>query len=234
MRYFFLIYAIIAIAFVGIFGIRGTKFTEPPIRLFPDMDDQDVTKAQKTEAFFADGVSSRQPVANTAPIGFHPQGETKLGGIAEYEFSGAQGYYDSGHFGDYYGSGMPTELQLDEKSAVQLLKRGHERFDVYCSVCHGKSGNGAGITSNYGVPGIANLTIDNYGQAAYPDGRLFEVITKGKGNMSGYGYNIPIRDRWAIVAYIRAMQIARRAPYDAVKEAYDAGVKASSTSTPKP
>ncbi len=231
MRYFFLIYAIIVIAAVGVFGIRGTKFTEPPIRLLPDMDDQDVTKAQKQEAFFADGVSSRQPVANTAPIGFHPQGETKLGGIPEYEFSGGSGYYYTGHVGDYFGSGMPEELKLDEKSAVELLKRGEERYNVYCSVCHGKSGDGAGVTSNYGVPGIANLMVDVYASNSYPDGRLYEVITKGKGNMSGYGYNIPVRDRWAIVSYIRAMQTARKAPYDAVKDAFDAGIKGKSVTT---
>lgn len=234
MRYFFIIYAVVAIAVVGIFGMRGTKFTEPPIRVFPDMDDQDVTKAQKPEAFFADGISSRQPVANTAPIGFHPQGETKLGGIPEYEFSGGKGYYYSGHVGDYFGTGMPDELKLDDKTSVELLKRGEERYNVYCSVCHGKSADGAGITANYGVPGIANLTIDAYASSAYPDGRLFEVITKGKGNMSGYGYNIPVRDRWAIVAYIRAMQTARKAPYDAVKAAYEKGVKISPPTASKP
>jgi mono/diheme cytochrome c family protein len=189
------------------------------------MDDQDVLKAQKQNAFFADGQGARQPVANTAPLGFQADGANELGGIPEYEFSGGAGYYYSGHVGDYFGTGMPDELNLTEESAVELLKRGEERYNVYCSACHGASGNGAGITARYGVPGIANLTGTPYAPASYPDGRLFEVITKGKGNMSGYGYNIPVRDRWAIVTYIRALQLSRSAPLESVKEAFEAGMK---------
>jgi mono/diheme cytochrome c family protein len=225
MKYFFLIYAIVAVSVVGIFKYRGHTFSEPPIRLIPDMDDQDVLKAQKQNAFFADGQGARQPVANTAPLGFQADGANELGGIPEYEFSGGAGYYYSGHVGDYFGTGMPDELNLTEESAVELLKRGEERYNVYCSACHGASGNGAGITARYGVPGIANLTGTPYAPASYPDGRLFEVITKGKGNMSGYGYNIPVRDRWAIVTYIRALQLSRSAPLESVKEAFEAGMK---------
>lgn len=223
MKYFFLFYAIVAVSVVGIFKYRGHTFNEPPIQLLPDMDNQDVLKAQKQEAFFADGQGARQPVAETAPRGFQADGKTNLGGIPEYEFSGGTGYYFTGHMGDYFGTGMPEELKLTAENSVELLNRGEERYNVYCSVCHGKSGDGAGVTSLYGVPGIANLVSSPYGQATYPDGRLFEVITKGKGNMSGYGYNIPVRDRWAIIAYIRAMQMARSAPYDLVKDAYEAG-----------
>jgi mono/diheme cytochrome c family protein len=225
MKYFFLIYAIVAVSVVGIFKYRGHTFSEPPIRLIPDMDDQDVLKAQKQNAFFADGQGARQPVANTAPLGFQADGANELGGIPEYEFSGGAGYYYSGHVGDYFGTGMPDELNLTAESAVELLKRGEERYNVYCSACHGASGNGAGITARYGVPGIANLTGTPYAPASYPDGRLFEVITKGKGNMSGYGYNIPVRDRWAIVTYIRALQLSRSAPLESVKEAFEAGMK---------
>lgn len=225
MKYFFLIYAIVAVSVVGIFKYRGHTFHEAPIQLLPDMDNQDVLKAQKHSAFFADGQGARQPVAQTTPRGFQADGKTELGGIPEYEFSGGTGYYFTGHMGDYFGTGMPEELKLTAENSRELLKRGEERFNVYCSVCHGKSGDGAGVTSLYGVPGIANLVSSPYSQATYPDGRLFEVISKGKGNMSGYAYNIPVRDRWAIVAYIRAMQLARSAPYDQVKDAYDTGKK---------
>jgi mono/diheme cytochrome c family protein len=223
MKYFFLFYAIVAVSVVGIFKYRGHTFNEPPIQLLPDMDDQDVLKAQKQSAFFSDGQGSRQPVTETAPRGFQADGQTNLGGIPEYEFSGGTGYYYTGHIGDYFGTGMPEELKLTAENSVELLKRGEERYNVYCGVCHGKSGDGAGVTSLYGVPGIANLVSPPYAQASYPDGRLFEVITKGKGNMSGYGYNIPVRDRWAIIAYIRAMQMARSAPLELVKDAYESG-----------
>ena len=231
MKCFFLFYAIVAICVVGVFKYRGHIFNEPPIVLLPDMDNQDVLKAQKESAFFADGQGARQPVAETAPRGFQASGATQLGGIPEYEFSGQVGYYYSGHVGDYYGTGMPEELTLTAENAQELLKRGEERYNVYCSVCHGVSGDGAGVTSLYGVPGIANLMSPPYGAASYPDGRLFEVIGKGKGNMSGYAYNIPVRDRWAIVAYVRAMQTARSAPYDTVKEAYEEGLKLQKASS---
>jgi len=227
MRYFFLAYAIIALLVVGIFGFRGQKFSSPPIRIFPDMKEQDKIKAQKPDAFFADGQGSRKPVTNTQPRGFNEEGLKELGGIPEPEFGGGTDYYSTGHIGDYFGTGMPENLGLTADNAPAFLRRGEERFQIYCMPCHGKSGDGQGITSKYGVPGIANL--HTLKADSYPDGRIFEVISKGKGNMSAYAYNIPIRDRWAIIAYVRALQTAKEAPYEAVKDAYEAG-KAKQTS----
>ncbi len=211
MRYFFLAYALIALLVVGIFGVRGQKFSKAPYRLFPDMDEQDKLRAQKPDAFFADGHGGRLPVGQTQPRGFNEEGERTIGGIPEYEFGGQTGYYYTGHVGDYFGTGMPEELQLTEANASELIHRGKERFGIYCAVCHGKSGDGQGVTGHYGVPGIANFHLDNFKSAAYPDGRLFETITHGKGMMSGYGYNIPVRDRWAIIAYVRTLQTAKEA-----------------------
>jgi mono/diheme cytochrome c family protein len=211
MRYFFLAYALIALLVVGIFGLRGQKFSKPPVRIFPDMDEQDKLKAQKPSSFFADGMGDRLPVTQTQPRGFNPEGEKTIGGIPEYEFSGQTGYYYTGHIGDYYGNGMPEELALNPESAAELIRRGKERFGIYCAVCHGVSGDGNGITAQYGVPVAGNqfAKLNQLTQDAYPDGRLFEVITKGKGMMSGYGYNIPVRDRWAIIAYIHTLQAAK-------------------------
>ncbi len=209
MRYFFVIYALIALLVIGIGGFRGQKFSKAPIRIFNDMDEQDKIRAQKPDAFFADGHGSRMPIAQTQPRGFNEDGLTTLGGIPEYEFGGQPGYYYTGHVGDYFGTGMPEELKLDETAAGALIHRGEERFNIYCAVCHGKSGDGQGMTSKYGVPGIANFHEDRF-KAAYPDGRFFETITNGKGMMGAYGYNIPVRDRWAIIAYIRALQLAKQ------------------------
>jgi mono/diheme cytochrome c family protein len=211
MRYFFLAYALIALLVVGIFGLRGQKFSKPPVRIFPDMDEQDKLKAQKPSSFFADGMGDRLPVTQTQPLGYNPEGAKNIGGIPEYEFGGQTGYYYTGHFGDYYGNGMPEELGLTPENADELIIRGKERYGIYCAICHGASGDGQGITANYGVPVAANpnAKLNALTQETYPDGRLFEVITNGKGLMSGYGYNIPVRDRWAIIAYIHALQAAK-------------------------
>lgn len=211
MRYFFLIYALIALLVVGIFGIRGQKFDKPPVRIFPDMDEQDKLRAQKPDAFFADGHGARLPISQTQPRGFNAAGDKTLGGIPEYEFGGQSGYYYTGHVGDYFGSGMPEELKLTESSAEALISRGKERYGIYCAICHGKSGDGQGITGKYGVPAIANFHLDTFKPASYPDGRMFETITNGKGMMGAYGYNIPVGDRWAIIAYVRTLQVAKEA-----------------------
>ncbi|MCU0751059.1 MAG: cytochrome c [Akkermansiaceae bacterium] len=211
MRYFFLAYALIALLVVGIFGLRGQKFSKPPVRIFPDMDEQDKVKAQSPDSFFADGHGGRLPIAQTQPRGFNPEGEKVIGGIPEYEFGGQTGYYATGHVGDYYGNGMPEELKLTTESAGELIRRGKERYGIYCAVCHGASGDGNGITAQYGVPvaNNPNAKLNAISPETYPDGRLYEVITNGKGLMSGYGYNIPVRDRWAIVAYIHTLQAAK-------------------------
>jgi len=205
MKYFFLILGLLILTVVGMFSLRGDKFSHTPIWLFPDMDNQDKLKAQSEEIFFSDGVGSRKPVTNTVPMGFEPQSSKE--GI---EFSNGSGYYSTGAIDDYYANGLPTELNLREEDMPAFIARGEERFNIYCTICHGKSGDGQGVVAQYGIPGVAN--IHSFPRNEYPDGRLYSVITHGKGNMSGYGYNIPIRDRWAIVAYVRALQTAQKAP----------------------
>jgi mono/diheme cytochrome c family protein len=212
MRCFFLTYALLALLVVGIFGWRGQKFAQPPLRIFPDMDEQDKLRAQQPEAFFADGHGGRQPVAGTQPRGFQPDGREIVGGIPEYEFGGQSGYYVTGQIGDYYGIGMPGELQLTETTARQLIARGGERFTIYCAACHGASGDGQGMTSAYGVPVATNpnAKLNSISPAVYPDGRMFNTITNGMGRMSGYAAYIPVRDRWAIITYVRTLQAARQ------------------------
>lgn len=224
MKYFFIAYAIIAALFIGLMPMRGAKSPNTPIWLLPDMDNQDKLKPQKPDPFFADGQGARLPVHGTQALGFNAEGVAEIGGIPEYEFGGGTGYYATGGVEGYFANGMPEELGLNAENVGAFLKRGEESFNINCAICHGKSGDGQGITGQFGVPGIANLTQDTYAQAAYPDGRLFYVITNGKGNMGAYKHNVSLRDRWAIVAYVRAMQFARKAPYDAVKDAYDKGI----------
>jgi mono/diheme cytochrome c family protein len=92
---------------------------------------------------------------------------------------------------------------------MELLQRGRERYKIYCAVCHNEAGDGKGITGRYGMVGMANFHEPRLVQM--PDGEYFDTITHGKNNMGAYAANIEINDRWAIVAYIRALQRSQNA-----------------------
>ena len=214
MKYFFLSYFFIAVLVVSIAGTRGTKSLQPPIEILPDMDQQAKIKYQAASGFFADGIGSRMPVAHTVPVGYELPAKAAADGAAPalFGFSNGLDFYNTGRSKDdhdFYGDGFPAELALDDK----LLERGQQRFKIYCSVCHGLSGNGKGTTSKFGI-----LTAYNFQQpgandpanpTAYrPTGAIFDTITNGKGLMGPYGGVLPVRDRWAIIAYIRTLQAA--------------------------
>lgn len=203
MRYFFLAFALIVVMVISFFGFRGDLFSSTPLRLFPDMDDQDKIKTQQASEFFADGMGSRKPVAGTVPRGFAPDG-------SGHSFGNSTSYLDTGRMGDVYGDGLPSELALNDEAKAGFLRHGKERYQVSCMPCHGEAGDGKGTVAVIGISSVADLM--NFPRETYPDGKMFEIITKGKGLMSGYGYNIPVNDRWAIVAYIRALQTARAMP----------------------
>jgi mono/diheme cytochrome c family protein len=92
---------------------------------------------------------------------------------------------------------------------MALLRRGRERYDIFCSPCHSVQGDGDGIVVRRGFPhppGYAEPVL-----LSAPDGHFYDVITNGYGVMFGYGDRIPPADRWAIVAYVRALQLAQHA-----------------------
>ncbi|MBK1831706.1 cytochrome c [Verrucomicrobiaceae bacterium R5-34] len=201
MRYFFLTFALIVVLVISFFGFRGQMFSGTPLRMFPDMDDQDKIKTQTASAFFADGMSARQPVAGTVPRGFEPDG-------SGHSFGNSTSYLHTGELDGSYGDGMPEELGLNDDNLDAFLRHGEERYKVSCMPCHGESGNGKGTVAVIGIPATRNLA--DFPRSEYPDGKMFHTITHGQGLMSGYGYNIPVEDRWAIVAYVRALQAARQ------------------------
>ncbi|MEM9478989.1 MAG: cytochrome c [Verrucomicrobiota bacterium] len=229
MRYVFLILILLAVAVIGTFGYRGHKFTKPPIELFNDMDHQAKVKAQAESAFFADGLGSRMPVPNTFPVGYSlPNKPFHEGGLTdgpefsmslpEYAmqtgkplgaYAGSGGYYYTGRMGEYYGNGMPEEVTID----ASFLEEGREQYTIYCAICHGDSGNGNGVVRQYMTSLVANLHEPRFADPTNPeyrpDGEMFEVITIGRGQMGPYGMNIPVRERWAIIAYMRALQEAK-------------------------
>lgn len=209
-RYIFLSAFLIALLVVGWAGFRGEVTTKPPLQILPDMDNQAKIKAQAASTFFADGKGGRPLVAGTAPMGLRMTSESTAKGPS---FSVGHDYYDTGRFGDYWGDGMPAQVTLEPA----LIRRGADRYAIYCAVCHGHTGGGDGVTSKYGVPMAAGNfhlpTFTDTADANYrTDGNIFATITYGKGQMGPYGAMIPVADRWAIIAYVRTLQMVHPAP----------------------
>jgi mono/diheme cytochrome c family protein len=203
LRYFFIAFFLITASVLSLAGLRGSKMARPPIEIFPDMDHQPRYDPQHVSGFFADGRAARKPVEGTVPMGYSMHGSylqagAKNGAFEPAGFANQPDYYNTGKFGDSYGDGFPVEV------TSKLVARGQERFNINCAVCHGKVGMGNGVVGQYGVAAIANLQDDRI--RVMPDGQIFSTITNGKNTMGAYGPQIALDDRWAIVAYIRALQ----------------------------
>lgn len=211
LRYFFALFIFGALCVVLFAGFRGTKSPLPPIEIFPDMDHQPKYQPQHPNRFFADGRAARQPVAGTVPIGYqlpgaYLQAPARNATIGQAGFTNQPNYFNTGRFGDLYGDGFPTEVKVDEA----FLQRGHERFDIHCAPCHGRTGAGNGIVKTYGLATVATLLDDRI--KGQPDGQIFNTITHGKNTMGAYGPNLAVEDRWAVVAYVRALQKSQAYP----------------------
>ncbi|MEJ2054516.1 MAG: cytochrome c, partial [Calditrichaceae bacterium] len=111
------------------------------------------------------------------------------------------------YFGKDANGNLVTENPLEIN--MQLLKRGQERFNIYCSPCHSRVGDGQGIVVKRGFLPPPSFHQDMMREK--PDGHYFDVITHGLRNMPSYRHQIPVKDRWAIVAYIRALQRSQHA-----------------------
>jgi mono/diheme cytochrome c family protein len=203
LRVFFITFFLSAIVVGSIAGIRGSKMAHPPLEIFPDMDHQPRFDPQHPTRFFSDGSAARKPVDGTIPLGYSLHGAYLQAGArnAAYEpagFANQPDYYNTGKLGEVYGDGFPLEV------TSKLISRGQERYNINCAVCHGKVGLGNGVAGQFGVPAIANLQDERI--RVMPDGQIYSTITNGKNTMGAYGPVIAVEDRWAIVAYLRALQ----------------------------
>ena len=213
LRGFLLISLLFTIALVAIFGFRGQKSTGPPLEVFPDMVRQQKVRAQAPLNFFADGRGSRAPVAGTMPIGYEmpkpqtiatPTTAVAMPDVhARIGFSVGTDYYDTGKMGDRWGTGISIEVTRE------LMERGQQRFNITCAMCHGATAAGNGITKQYGLATVVSLQDERIRKMA--DGEIFNTITNGKNTMMAYGPNIMVADRWAIIAYLRALQRSQNA-----------------------
>ena len=215
MRYFLLIFIVCGLAVVGIAGKRGSLTRNRPLQIFPDMKKQLKLRPQTPNAFFANGLSSQLPVAGTVP-------QSKPIVIAGRE------YFPYEDVPVFTGRLPGTTTNFVENNplpvTVELMKRGQERFTIYCSPCHGQTGEGNGITKKIGAMAVvANLHDKRIVEMA--DGEIFNTISNGKNLMGAYGPNVPVQDRWAIIAYLRAVQLSHLGTVDDVPQELRASLK---------
>jgi hypothetical protein len=190
MRSIFLFFLVCTLLVVAIAGRRGSISRRQPIELFPDMVRQPKLRPQTPDAFFADGKSSREPIAGT---------------VAREDLHFEDRPEDTGRV-----PGTTNFIQtIPVEVTAKLLARGQQRFNINCSPCHGEQGDGNGITKRIGAMAVvANLHDKRIVELA--DGEIFNTITYGKlPNMGPYGANVTVEDRWAIVAYLRALQLSQ-------------------------
>ncbi|CAN5540660.1 cytochrome c [soil metagenome] len=173
---------------VGILGWRGRTSSDRPIQIWNDMTDQPKYLPQKASGFFADGRVDRTP-----PAGAIAWGRSAAEADAAFVVN------DKDCFAL---SGFPPEVKIDRN----LVMRGKMLFENNCRICHGSTGAGNGITTQYGLNQPPSYFIDRLKSA--PNGYIYLVITEGKGQMGPYGPNVKPADRWAIVSYVRVLQRA--------------------------
>jgi len=207
---------LLLLALPAVFGIgcRGEISRKPPIHLVQDMDFQAKFKAQSEAAFpgWPDQRAMREPVAGTIARG-HLGALDPRPNVAKLHV---------------YKRGKAFVTQNPLPLTKETLARGQERYDIHCAVCHGRTGRGNGPVGLKwpGTKPSSFLTVagpvpfpnrkgseqkaDRMDDGRVPrlvDGDLFDVITNGRSTMPGYGHQIPVEERWAIIHYIRALQL---------------------------
>lgn len=190
---------------------KASLSTQPRVQLVQDMGIQPKYREQQSSDLFADGRADRPVIEGTVARGqLHEDSEYFLGyTMVEDEKATTK---PTAKFVD----GFPKEVTVNDA----LLQRGQQRFNIYCSACHGYDGQGHGTVNedamqlqalgNARWTPAANLTSDIV--RSRPNGHIYNTINVGIRNMPPYGPQVPPADRWAIVAYVRALQLTYDAP----------------------
>jgi mono/diheme cytochrome c family protein len=180
----------LALASLALTGCWGNRSEKPPVHIIWNMDFQDKWDPQEPAEFFADKRAARPEVEGTVARGFLKDDDLLW-----------RGRDFDGRFADR----LPDGMKLD----AALLERGHERYDIYCAPCHDQSGRGQGpATLRGGGFKVAPANLHQERLVPMPLGYFYDVITNGKmPNMFPYAAQIPVEDRWAIAAWVRALQL---------------------------
>lgn len=204
----FLVLAVITVAMIPLAlaaTARAVPSKKPRIHFVQDMDNQPKFRAQHANDLFKDGRAMRPPVAGTVSRG-NLQDDS---------------HYYLGVVKDAWATTFPAQVRVN----MDLLERGQERFNIYCTPCHGYAGYGDGMVNQRtqqilensdpevvkGTTWVQPKSIHEQLIREQPIGQLFNSITNGVRTMSGYGSQIPVADRWAIVAYVKALQKSQTA-----------------------
>jgi mono/diheme cytochrome c family protein len=201
---------------------RYSVSSEPRIQLAQDMGSQPKYREQQSSEVFADGRADRQPIPGTVARGksdddahYYRGYETELDPKTGLVKPATVVDPKTGKAEAKWFTTFPDQVKV----TPALLHRGRERFNIYCTACHGYDGSGHGLVSDRGVEltdngqarwvPAANLHGDQV--LARPVGHIYNTINVGIRTMAPYGPQIPVEDRWAIVAYVRALQLSQNA-----------------------
>jgi mono/diheme cytochrome c family protein len=172
------------------------------------MQDQPRYKAYKKSDFFSDGKAMRDPVEGTVARGQLRENKAFWTGKKENVDPNVQVQTTTDASGNTLVSSFPNDIEkIPVPVTAELIDRGQDRYNIYCIVCHGALGNGDGMVVRRGYIQPPTYHDDRLRNA--PDGHFFDVMTNGWGRMNSYAALIPAADRWAIVAYIRALQMSQ-------------------------
>ena len=214
------LWIVAAAFFISAAGCQGSISAEPPVHLNPNMDQQNRFDPQEPNDFFENGMSQRPFVEGTVA-----RGQLR-----------ADDHLHRGRDANGYVNALPKADEKGEAITLDrsLMQRGQERYNIYCAPCHDLGGAGAGIViqraldeakGKEGGPGFnppPSFHDDRLLKA--PLGKIYDVITNGWGTMQPYASQMVLRDRWAVAAYVRALQNAKRRGLDDVP-AYEAGAQ---------
>src|SRR5215212_8460853 len=182
-----------------------------------DMQDQPKIKPLRGSSFFSNGLASRQPIEGTIPRGYlreNPEFYTgKKSGSnsatanatpAQQQIAAPQQQPPGGQANSFPDDVVDFPIPVTK----DVVQRGRDRYNIFCSACHGMTGNGDGMIVRRGFRRAASFNDDRLRQA--PVGHFFDAITNGWGAMPAYAPQIVVQDRWAIIAYIRALQTSQQ------------------------
>lgn len=188
--------ALLAVLF---FGCRGSESGKPPIHLNPNMDLQEKYKAQEESKFFEDGRTMRPIVEGVIPFG--DQYETAPN--PDY-LKADKAFYEGKDASGSFVTSVPSHEKLGFSSEKEMFKRGQERYNIYCAPCHGAVGDGKGAVALRGFPNVVSL-IDP--KTPRSSGQIYKAINEGSLSklMPSYAYQIAVRDRWAVTAYVELL-----------------------------